>query len=66
MVRTVAVLAAVATGLAVAPAGAAQAQEPSAVSAGTKPVPAANHTSRAGNAPQWVQYPYLSGGDKGN
>jgi hypothetical protein len=65
MVRTVAVLAAVATGLAVAPAGAAQAQEPSAVSAGTKPVPAANHTSRAGNAPQWVQYPYLSGGDKG-
>ena len=51
MVRTVAVLAAVATGLAVAPAGAAQAQEPSAVSADTEPVPAANHTSRAGNAP---------------
>ncbi len=67
MVRAVAVIAALATAAAVAPASVAQAGVPAAPAAGSEvqAAPAANQAPRAGNAPQWVQYPYLSGGSKG-
>lgn len=57
MIRTAAVIAALTTVTALAPAVPGHAS--------SSPVPPANSSSRAGNAPQWVQYPYLSGGSKG-
>lgn len=67
MVRAFAVIAAVASAILVAPAGATHAREPSAISAATEaqPVTSPRGMSSAGYAPQWVQYPYLSGDNKG-
>jgi hypothetical protein len=68
MVRTVAVIAALTTAAAVVPATLAQADVLAAPAAPSDQAPAAQATSRtakAGLAPQWVQYPYLSGGKKG-
>ncbi|HRY08669.1 MAG: hypothetical protein H6527_06255 [Actinobacteria bacterium] len=48
--------AALATGVTPAPVAAVQAHQPSAS--------AAAQTSRAGNARQWVQYPFVAGGSR--
>jgi len=61
-----AVAASLATAVAVLPVSVAQAAAPAAADhSQAQPVPAGNHTSRAGDAPQWVQYPYLSPNGKG-
>ncbi len=61
MIRTLAVIAALATAGAVVPATAGQASTPE-----QPPVAqSASQPAKAGLAPQWVQYPYLSGGSKG-
>ncbi|MEI2786179.1 MAG: hypothetical protein V9E82_10840 [Candidatus Nanopelagicales bacterium] len=68
MIRTVSVLASLATAVAVLPAPLVLAAEPAPgahVSADAQPVPAANRTARAGLPPQWVQFPYLAGGKRG-
>ena len=69
MIRAVCIVASVATASAVLPstAFAAVPTAPLAQSSKTdvQPVPPANHVSKAGLGPQWVQYPYLSGGKKG-
>ncbi len=68
MVRTVAVIAALATAGAVVPATVAQAVVPAAPATSAtaaQPVPPSSHVSKAGFPVQWIQYPYLSGGSKG-
>ena len=68
MVRTVAVIAALATVSAVVPATVVQAATPAPTVASApaeQPVPRANHVSKAGFPAQWVQYPYLADGENG-
>lgn len=64
MLRTIAVIAALSTASAVLSAAGTHAAVPSAPATGSEVQPV-DHLAKAGYAPQWVQYPYLSKGGNG-